>query len=115
MARKGQAHRYDPAMHEEPTPFALPVCALCSRPVLPQHADQHHLLPKSRGGRDTVLLHRICHRQIHALFTETELARHFPSIAALLEQEQIQQFVRWIQTKPSHFSERTRKSNRLRR
>jgi hypothetical protein len=33
----------------------------------------------------------------------------------LLEQEQIQQFVRWIQTKPSHFSERTRKSNRLRR
>jgi hypothetical protein len=26
--------------------------------------DAHHLVPKSRGGTETVWLHRICHRQI---------------------------------------------------
>lgn len=94
---------------------AWPVCPLCQRPVPPAQQDAHHLVPKSQGGRHTVVLHRICHRQVHALFTETELARHYASAEALLAHPQMARFVAWVQRKPPDFFERTRKSAGLRR
>jgi hypothetical protein len=59
-------------------------------------------------------MHRICHRQIHALFTETELAKQFNSVDALLAHPGIQRFVEWVKSKPTDLMERTRKSQRLR-
>jgi hypothetical protein len=56
-------------------------------------------------------LHRICHRQLHALFSETELARHYASAEALLTHPEVQKFVRWVQSKPPGFYERSRKAN----
>ena len=90
------------------------VCPLCDRKIPLSQRDAHHLVPKSKGGRDTEYLHRICHRQIHALFTETELARKFNSVEALLVHPDIALFVGWVKTKPDDFMERTRKSQRLR-
>lgn len=94
-------------------PTAL-VCPLCERTIPPSQRDAHHLIPKSKGGRQTEYLHRICHRQIHALLTETELARQFNSVEALLAHPDIALFVAWVKTKPDDFMERTRKSQRLR-
>ena len=88
-------------------------CPLCDRKIPPSQRDAHHLVPKSKGGRHTAYLHRICHRQIHALFTETELARQFNSVEALLAHPDIAHFVQWVKTKPDDFMERTRKSQRL--
>lgn len=89
-------------------------CPLCERKIPPSQRDAHHLVPKSKGGRHTEYLHRICHRQIHALLTETELARQFNSVEALLSHPDIAMFVSWVQTKPDDFIERTRKSQRIR-
>lgn len=91
------------------------LCSLCGRIVEPSQLDLHHLVPKSRGGRDTVPLHRICHRQIHALLTEKELERDYPSIEKLLTHPDVVRFVAWVRRKPDGFRERTRKSQRLRR
>jgi hypothetical protein len=88
----------------------LPACPLCGRAVPPAQQDAHHLVPRSEGGRETVILHRICHRQIHALFGETELARHYNTAEALLAHPQVQAFVQWVRRKPDDFYERTRKS-----
>jgi len=89
------------------------VCPLCDRVIPHSQRDAHHLVPKSKGGRHTEYLHRICHRQIHALFTETELAKQFNSVEALLAHAGIQRFVAWVKTKPIYLMERTRKSQRL--
>ncbi len=89
------------------------VCPLCDRQIPDSQRDAHHLVPRSKGGRQTEYLHRICHRQIHALFTETELARQFNSVEALLADPDIALFVAWVKTKPADFMERTRKSQRL--
>jgi hypothetical protein len=89
------------------------ICPLCDRTIPSSQRDAHHLVPKSKGGRQTEYLHRICHRQIHALFTETELARQFNSVEALLAHPDIVVFVTWVKTKPDDFMERTRKSQRL--
>lgn len=77
-------------------------CWLCVRP-LGRRVEWHHPLPKSRGGRETVPLHPICHRTIHATFTNAELARIGADRAALLETETIRRFVRWVSNKPADF------------
>lgn len=87
-----------------------PVCPLCERAIPPSQRDAHHLVPKSRGGRETAWLHRICHRQLHALFSETELARRYHRVEDLLAHPEVDRFVRWVKTKPDDFFERTRKS-----
>ena len=90
------------------------LCPLCQRPIPPAQRDAHHLIPRSEGGRHTEYLHRICHRQIHALFTETELARRYATVDALLAHPEVARFVAWVRRKPPDFMERTRKSQRLR-
>lgn len=92
-----------------------PLCPLCERPIPPAERDAHHLVPKSKGGVQTEFLHRICHRQIHALFTESQLARSHHTVEALKADPDLAAFIRWVQTKPPGFSERTRKSARVRK
>lgn len=89
-----------------------PVCPLCSRPIPAAQQDKHHLVPRSRGGTRTQVLHRICHRQVHALFTETELARSYATVHDLLADPGVARFVAWVREKPPEFMERTRRSSR---
>jgi len=86
------------------------ICALCGRAVPPSERDLHHLVPKSHGGRQTAVLHRICHRQLHALFTEKELAQRYSTVDALLAHEGVHSFVEWVKTKPDAFYQRTRRA-----
>lgn len=93
-------------------PAEDPICPLCGRPIPPDQQDAHHLVPRSRGGTQTEVLHRICHRQLHALFTEAELARTYASITALQAHPDVARFVEWVRTKPPGTMERTRRSGR---
>jgi len=70
----------------------------------------HHPLPKSRGGRETVPLHPLCHRTIHACFSNAELARLPPRAEALKEQAAMARFLRWIADKPPDFHAPTHKA-----
>jgi len=36
------------------------ICPLCTREIPESEMESHHLIPKSKGGRDTEYLHRIC-------------------------------------------------------
>jgi hypothetical protein len=91
------------------------ICPLCGRAIPPAQRDAHHLVPKSKGGRQTAFMHRVCHRQIHAVLTETELARQYATVEALLGHPELKVFVSWIKTKPEDFFVRTSKSARVRK
>lgn len=84
-------------------------CVLCQRRVPPAQLDWHHLVPRLKGGRETAPMHRICHRQVHALFSEVELARNYASPEALLGHPAVQAFVAWVATKPDDFHQSVRK------
>lgn len=84
------------------------VCWLCARP-LGHKVEWHHPVPKSRGGRETVPLHPICHRTIHAALGNAQLAKLGPDVAALLAVEEMGGFVRWVAGKPPDFHAPTRK------
>lgn len=91
-------------------------CPLCGRPLVPgASVDEHHLLPRSQGGSVKEPVHRICHRKIHATFTEKELARSFTTWQALREHPAIADFIRWVASKPPEFYRRNATSADKRR
>ena len=83
-------------------------CALCGRP-LGRRIEWHHVVPKSQGGRETVPLHPICHRAIHANVTNKELARLYPTLEAVKARNDIAAFLKWIANKDPDFHAPTRK------
>lgn len=67
-------------------------------------------MPKSRGGRETVPVHPICHRTIHATFTNAELAKL--SRGAMIEVAAMRTFLGWIAGKDPDFNAPTRTRER---
>lgn len=81
---------------------ASPACALCARP-LEMKVEWHHPVPKSEGGRETVPVHPICHRTIHATFSNAELARDYSDFAVLRAHPDMVRFLKWIAGKSADF------------
>lgn len=82
--------------------IAPPVCALCARPIGAQ-VEWHHRIPKCEGGRETVPLHPICHRTIHASATNAELAGPLADLDSLRDVPAVARFVAWVRDKPADF------------
>jgi hypothetical protein len=83
-----------------------PICPLCDRPIPPDVPQSlHHLIPKLKGGKGgpTVLLHHICHRQIHAVLSEAELARLFGTVESLRAHPELARFFAWVSKRPPSF------------
>ena len=90
-------------MTESPTA----TCALCGR-VLGPKVELHHLVPRSRGGRETIAVHPICHRAIHRALSNKALERDYSTVQALRDQPAIAKFVGWVRGKDPDFHAPTR-------
>ena len=87
-----------------------PICPLCDRPIplgVPQ--SHHHLIPKLKGGKGgpTILVHHICHREIHVTLTEAELAQQYNTVDALRTHPRLAKFFDWVRKRPPQFISRT--------
>lgn len=89
------------------------LCPLCNR-LLAEPCNRHHLIPISKGGKHTptILLHKICHDKVHAVFTETELRNYYHTIERLQQQEEIARFIKWLRNKPPEFYDKSAKMKR---
>jgi hypothetical protein len=88
------------------------LCPLCGRALGTVNVDRHHLIPKSLKGKEQFPIHKICHRKIHATFSERELLRSYHTWAALQSNEDIHAFIGWVANKPPEFYTRTFTSNK---
>lgn len=81
-------------------------CQLCGR-ELAEPISKHHLIPPSKGGKDTptIPMHKICQNKIYAVFTETEIKNYYHSIERILENEDMQKFKKWILKKELSFND----------
>ena len=77
-------------------------CWLCHRP-LGARVEWHHPVPKSKGGRETVPMHPICHRTLHATFDNKTLEAIGDDRQALISKPQMIRFLAFIAGKPADF------------
>jgi hypothetical protein len=103
MARKSRDWQDD---EEESAPPVVH-CWLCGR-EMGDIVEWHHPIPKSRGGKAREPVHPICHRTIHANFTNSDLEKRYSTVDALLAHDEIGRFVAWIANKPPDFNAPTK-------
>lgn len=100
------ATRKDQVARTLDTPSEDPICPLCRRPI-PEGVPQslHHLIPKLKGGKGgpVILMHDICHREVHAILTEAEIARDFNTPDALRTYPRLAKFAAWVTKRPPSF------------
>lgn len=89
---------------------APPPCPLCRRPN--RTPSDHHLVPRSRGGRQTETLCQDCHTAIHATFTNRELEERYSSVETLLAHEGFASIVRFIARQDGRVRTRRSRSRR---
>ncbi|GGX40846.1 hypothetical protein GCM10007385_05360 [Tateyamaria omphalii] len=61
-----------------------------------------------------MLLHHICHREIHATLTETELARAYNTPEALRGHPRLAKFLAWVAKRPPSFASKVPGTRRKR-
>ena len=90
------------------------LCELCKRES--SRFTSHHLIPRSRGGKlgPQAKLCLTCHRQVHAMFTESTLAKELNSIAALRTNPEFSDYLKWARNQkgPTNFRVRRSKNRR---
>ena len=75
-------------------------CQLCSRDV-PQ-LTEHHLVPRQFTKRkkldpgETIEICPACHRQIHTLFSNRQLAQELNTLDRLQQHPEMQNFLVWV-------------------
>lgn len=75
-------------------------CELCQRTM--ERLTTHHLVPRQAVKRKkaesgpTVEICSACHRQIHTLFNNKELAQRFNTLEKLKNEPKMQKFLNWI-------------------
>jgi hypothetical protein len=77
--------------NDSPSEF---VCPFCQRSGA--RKTKHHLIPKSKGGKNTLDICRDCHKAIHACFSHKELAKEYHTIEKLLTRESFRKMVGFI-------------------
>lgn len=87
-------------------------CPLCERPTY--RASDHHMVPKSRGGKATTTLCTDCHRAIHATFSNKQLEKEYRTVEALLAHEGFRRMVQFIARQQGHVRVVTARDQRRR-
>ena len=77
------------------------ICPLCQRSAL--YSNEHHFVPKAKGGKEKTEICIPCHNTIHDLFDNNQLRDVFNTPEALLANERFQKYVKWIQKKPVEY------------
>ena len=85
-------------------------CELCEREEV--ELTEHHLIPREVGGAklQKVMLCIPCHKQVHALYTNKELASRLNTIPDLQNDEKIKKYIKWIRKQASSTMVNTKRS-----
>lgn len=79
-------------------------CPICGRPMVAGPSiDRHHWVPRTKGGRAATPVHLICHRMLHRLYSEKEMARTYNDPAVIRADPRLAPFLRWVGRKPPQF------------
>src|SRR5947209_18291292 len=89
------------------------ICELCKR--ADTELTRHHLIPRARHRRGGIRRHfdkaeltgrlamlcRACHKFVHTVLSERQLAKEYNTVEQLLLHPEIANFVSWVAKRPS--------------
>lgn len=82
-------------LYVPPTHFAAPdPCPLCTRPNY--YPSDHHMVPRSRGGKVTETICRDCHKAVHSLFSNKSLEKTYHTVEALMGHEGFRKMIEFL-------------------
>ena len=92
------------------------VCELCKREGVPK-VTEHHLIPREEGGKDgeVAWLCESCHKQIHALYTNKELAIRLNTLNSLENDINISKYLKYIRKQAPSKKVKIKKSKNVRK
>jgi 5-methylcytosine-specific restriction protein A len=61
----------------------------------------HHVVPKSKGGKETVQACETCESYIHRTWSHNQLRDVFNSLESILSDEGFQKFLKWRRKQPA--------------
>ena len=76
----------------------LEMCVFCKCIVLTRG---HHVVPRAKGGKETVPTCETCESYIHKTWSHNELRDTFNSVEAILANEGFQKFLKWRWKQPA--------------
>jgi hypothetical protein len=96
-------------------------CELCRRTGT--ELTRHHLIPRAQHKKGQIrrnfdkaeltgrlaMLCRSCHKYVHTVLTERQLANEYNTVGQLLAHPEIDKFVRWLAKRPSGLRVSSRK------
>ena len=74
-------------------------CSFCNRETPKQYLEDHHLTPRSKGGKIKVPVCCDCGDQIHNIFTNKELEILYNTVEAIRSHEKMRAWIKWIRKK----------------
>lgn len=92
-------------------------CPICDRDMVKGvSVDEHHFIPKSRGGKvdDKIILHKVCHQKLHQTFTNKELEKEYNTPEKCRSHPMLKKFIKWISKKDPEFMDKNIQANRKR-
>jgi hypothetical protein len=79
------------------------VCPICEREIPKELIEKHHIIPKSKGGKETEQVCVNCGDMIHKLIPLKYLRTTYNSIETVKNHPEIQKWAAWAKKRP-HFS-----------
>jgi len=71
-------------------------CTLCDRVAPAVYQEKHHLIPKSKKGKITIVVCIDCGNQVHRLFTLKQLRDEYNTIEMLKSDPKVIKWINWI-------------------
>lgn len=90
------------------------ICPICTRETPKQFQEKHHLVPRSRRGKETLLLCCSCGSMLHQIFTIKEMEKQYNNLEAILSNDKVRGWIKWIRKKTNDFHVTMAKKKRKR-
>jgi hypothetical protein len=74
-------------------------CSICGRTTPEEHIEKHHLVPRAKHGKVTAPVCCDCGKQIHQLFTNSELKTSYNTLELIRADERIKKWIQWIRNR----------------
>ena len=68
-------------------------CVFCKRDIVTR---EHHIVPRCKGGKETVSACESCESFLHKTWTHNELRDTYNNVETILSEERFQKFLKWL-------------------